>query len=333
MSARPTISVIIPFYQRSAGILKKAVNSALAQENVPDFEIIVIDDESPVSAESELENVEAAARRKIRVIRQANHGPAGARNTGLDHLAADTTYVAFLDSDDVWSADHLSRGLRALQRGFDFYLSDMAEDGMPNWYQRPHCRLDGALSVVDAENDFLVHSGDVFGHFVSANFVCTPSVMFRRAGNEDIRFDENISVSEDRLFWAEILNRTNRVVFSGKCEGILGKGVNVFRSISYGTNREIRALSDQIYACEEMIRRCSMSVDSLQVIDVQIGALRRRIVLDVWHMLRRGRIPDFGILRAAVARDPGLMKSLIPTTFRIAASKVRRPRRDQAEGG
>ncbi len=324
MGSGPTTAVIIPFYQRRAGILRKAVDSVLAQRNVSDVDIIVIDDDSPVSAESELQYLAPGDRRRIRVIKQPNRGPAGARNTGLDQLAPDTAFVAFLDSDDAWSADHLSRALLALERGFDFYLSDMAEDGLPNLHQRPAYRLDGALAVADAEHDFRVHTGNVIDHFIAANFICPSSVVFRRDGNEDVRFDENISVSEDRLFWAELLNRTKRVVFSGRCEVFAGKGVNVFRSLSYGTDREIRALSDQIYACKELIHRYSLSSESREVIHLEIGSLRRRIVLDVWHLLRRGRIPRIANLRAAVRRDPGLVASFLPITLGTIAGKFRR---------
>ena len=46
----PTIAVIIPYFQREAGILRRALASVFAQTNAPSWEIIVVDDGSPVPA-------------------------------------------------------------------------------------------------------------------------------------------------------------------------------------------------------------------------------------------------------------------------------------------
>ena len=53
--ATPTIAVIIPFFQREAGILGRALKS-IADQNYPNsaLYVIVVDDGSPVSAESEI---------------------------------------------------------------------------------------------------------------------------------------------------------------------------------------------------------------------------------------------------------------------------------------
>ena len=45
--------VVIAYYQREPGILRRAVRSALEQR-VEELEVIVVDDESPVPAETEL---------------------------------------------------------------------------------------------------------------------------------------------------------------------------------------------------------------------------------------------------------------------------------------
>ena len=67
----------------------------------------------------------AEQRERMRVIKQPNGGPGKARNTGLDAVRSGTKYVAFLDSDDEWFEHHLDDAQFALERGFDFYFSDL----------------------------------------------------------------------------------------------------------------------------------------------------------------------------------------------------------------
>jgi glycosyltransferase involved in cell wall biosynthesis len=58
--------------------------------------------------------VDAFADPRIRYIRQRNKGGGAARNTGID--AARGTFIAFLDSDDVFLSDHLA-AMRKLLEG------------------------------------------------------------------------------------------------------------------------------------------------------------------------------------------------------------------------
>lgn len=110
MSACPEISlsVVIPVYSDGGDgridSLREAIDSARAQ-TVRAREIIVVDDGSPAPARAALE---ALAGDDIRVLRlETNGGAAAARNAGVE--AAQGTYVAFLDSDDVWYEAKLQR--------------------------------------------------------------------------------------------------------------------------------------------------------------------------------------------------------------------------------
>jgi len=98
----PLVSVVIPTYQRKA-LVVEAIDSALAQTR-GDLEVVVVDDGSTDGT------VEALAARygvdpRVRVLRQGNGGTASARNTGI--AAATGTFVALLDSDDLFLPDHL----------------------------------------------------------------------------------------------------------------------------------------------------------------------------------------------------------------------------------
>jgi GT2 family glycosyltransferase len=104
------VSVVIPAF-RCAQYIAQAVESVL-QQSFSDFEIIVVNDGSPDTALLEAALLPFCG--KIRYLKQATRGPSGARNTGI--LQARGKYVAFLDGDDYWRSDHLTR-LVALFQG------------------------------------------------------------------------------------------------------------------------------------------------------------------------------------------------------------------------
>jgi glycosyltransferase involved in cell wall biosynthesis len=100
-AAPPRVSVIMPAYN-TAALISSALDSAL-QQSFREFEIIVVNDGSPDTAE--LEKVLAPYLDKIVYIKQENKRAAGARNTAIRQAAGE--FLAFLDSDDIWFADHL----------------------------------------------------------------------------------------------------------------------------------------------------------------------------------------------------------------------------------
>jgi glycosyltransferase involved in cell wall biosynthesis len=101
------VSVIIPTYNY-ARFVHRAIDSVLAQ-TYPDLECVVVDDGST----DETPQVLARYGSRIRVIRKEKQGPGIARNTGI--RAARGEYVAFLDSDDYWRANKLSRQVPVIE--------------------------------------------------------------------------------------------------------------------------------------------------------------------------------------------------------------------------
>lgn len=82
--------------------VEKAINSVLNQ-TYDNFELLIVDDGSTDGTSEVISKFKSNP--KIRVIRQKNKGTAGARNTGL-HLASGD-YIAFLDSDDIYTNERL----------------------------------------------------------------------------------------------------------------------------------------------------------------------------------------------------------------------------------
>lgn len=99
MDSKPVISVIIPTYN-SAQYIVKTLESVFAQ-TYKDYEVIVVDD----SSTDNTKDVLTPYMGRIKYIYKQNGGPASARNTGIK--AASGSYVAFLDSDDIWMPEKL----------------------------------------------------------------------------------------------------------------------------------------------------------------------------------------------------------------------------------
>lgn len=102
------VSVIIPTYNR-AGIIGETVENIL-QQTYPQIEIIVVDDGSTDGTLARLHQYGS----RIRVVHQANVGPAAARNRGIDVGRGEI--IAFQDSDDLWDPSKIERQVRLLEK-------------------------------------------------------------------------------------------------------------------------------------------------------------------------------------------------------------------------
>jgi glycosyltransferase involved in cell wall biosynthesis len=100
----PRISVIIPAYN-TARFLQAAVDSVVGQ-TFREWEVVIVDDGS-TDETGAIADEYAKNDPRIRVIHQRNGGLSQARNAGIREAAQDSSYVLFLDGDDMVCADTL----------------------------------------------------------------------------------------------------------------------------------------------------------------------------------------------------------------------------------
>jgi glycosyltransferase involved in cell wall biosynthesis len=126
----PKLSVIIPNYNREA-LIGETLTNLLSQTRPPD-ELIVVDDGSTDGSA----DVIAAFGPAVTLLRQANAGPATARNRGF--AASSGEFIQFFDSDDLCTPDKLERQLAELQRteadfAYSPWLQAKLEDGQARY--------------------------------------------------------------------------------------------------------------------------------------------------------------------------------------------------------
>jgi glycosyltransferase involved in cell wall biosynthesis len=181
------ISVIIPSYNTGSFVCD-AVRSALEQTFSP-IEVLVIDDGSTDKTRAALEQYKDC----IRYYRQENGGCSSARNTGI--RLASGRFFAFLDADDVWLPDKLSKQYDLLARRPEIGLvhSDI-------WYLDEDTG-EKFLKAVGREG----FTGDCYTRFFSENRILTSSVLVRQECFDKVGvFDEKLRRAEDWDMWMRI---------------------------------------------------------------------------------------------------------------------------------
>ena len=140
MSEEPTVSVVIPTYDRPE-MLQRAVESVV-QQTYDSVELLVVDDHSPTPASETLERIETDTLRSVECIRHdENRGGSAARTTGIE--AASGAWVAFLDDDDEWKPTKLEKQVeRVTSASGDVVLvytgiRQVGEDGSTNAVKTP----------------------------------------------------------------------------------------------------------------------------------------------------------------------------------------------------
>ena len=318
------IAVVIPYFQREPGILVKALKSVFASEAVEDVYVIVVDDESPVSAASELAAI-GNTRFPVKLIQQSNAGPGGARNTGLDNLPANVNYVAFLDSDDTWSPQHLKNAFAALKAGYDVYFCDHVQLGADTSAFRRAGRIDPAEhSAIADRTDLHAYKGDMFNQIIMGNIIGTPTVVFDRRKFDDLRFRTDLtSAGEDYLFWLELSHRGARFAFGSTPSAFCGKGVNVFAGAVWGTEGHARRIVHELTFRRTLLSLYQLNAQQNKFVKDSIRHLSEAFVADWLHRAAHRKPIDWKLVLTMLRMEPRIAFTAVQVVARKIVSFVR----------
>ncbi|HOW51573.1 MAG TPA: glycosyltransferase family 2 protein [bacterium] len=202
------VSVIIPTYNRATMVIE-AIESVLAQ-TYRNIEVIVVDDGSVDDTEILVARI---TDERLRYLKIPHAGRSVARNHGIRHARGE--YIAFLDSDDLFLPDKISKQVEVLRgqsivglvcsSAYFVTVTEEVSQAVVPW----HKGLDEMLRGFKV--DYIYHetkSGDIYRDVMIYDPSFTlilPTVMVKKSVFDLAGyFDESMSRIEDIDMWRRI---------------------------------------------------------------------------------------------------------------------------------
>lgn len=185
------LSVLIPLYNKEHSV-GRAIESVLSQQ-YPHFELIIVDDGSTDHSYQQCLRYDDP---RIRVVRQANQGVSAARNHAAQLARAD--YLCFLDADDAYAPEFLTRISQLIQQEPAASLYSCAFDII----DETGCLLPLQSAQASRQDGKL----DNFFNAFQANrqLICASSFAIRRDLFEQLGgFPVGVTIGEDMYLWCQ----------------------------------------------------------------------------------------------------------------------------------
>lgn len=229
---RPLVSIIIPTYNRKT-VVDRAIESVIKQ-TYPHWELHIVDDESDDDTWKDLLSklprwkgkLSSFGRNKksIQVHQTEHRGVSGARNFGMGRTEGE--WIAFLDSDDEWFPEKLSKQMDFHKSHPEFFFSQTREV----WNKKGN--------LMEPKGKYKKLSGLFLKESLELCMVTSSSFFAHKQSLETIGgFRIELPVCEDYDLW-------NRILLSGHPIGLLEENLMV----RYGGSDD--QLSNQYQALE-----------------------------------------------------------------------------------
>ena len=302
------VSVIIPLYNAEKYI-ERTIKSVLSQ-TYENLEIIIVDDESP---DNSVQVCEQFTDPRIKIVHQKNRGLPGSRNTGIRHASSE--YIAFIDADDIWLPEKLTKHIAHLDSNPDVGVS-FSRSAFIDETDKPL----GIYQITELEDitplDILCRSPIGNGSAAVFKKAVFEDIKFQDnlyGDVEDYYFDDNFTLSEDIECWIRIAVQTD-----WKIAGI-AQPLTLYRISSNGLSANLQQMIDfrekvfekaYSYAPEQMAswikpaRAYHLRYVARRAITVNIGIvalkLMCRSLLNYWLILIEDFLRTFETIAAAL---------------------------------
>ena len=249
------VSVIIPTHNRSDCVLR-AIQSVLAQTH-KNLECIVVSDGS-VDNTDDVVNKIAAKDERVKYISYAPaKGGNHARNIGIKNAKHD--YIAFLDDDDLWYPDKLTKQLSVFASNPEIGL---VCTGLRKIYVDENTTSLHRFNIPDPDMSKLILISNYIG---TTTTVMTKAKIIEKAGG----FDENLSAQQDYDLWIRICQITKVSAVNDICvdyyifenNNQISKNLNKVVESSKKINKKYEHLIDKLSSKEKKLRGYTQSIN------------------------------------------------------------------------
>ena len=223
------ISIIIPVYKVEK-YLPECVESILNQ-TYKNFELILVDDGSPDNSGKMCDEF-AEKDSRIKVIHKENGGVSSARNIGLDNASGE--YITFIDSDDFVDKRYLEvLYSTSKENDTDISICCFAKYTHSSFIIFNEI-FPKKINIDFKDSNFLKFFKRYF-YLKNNIFGSACRTLFKKASIKNLRFDENIKISEDLLFVVNTIYNSQSISFTNEILYFY-RITNISASTSYKNN-------------------------------------------------------------------------------------------------
>jgi teichuronic acid biosynthesis glycosyltransferase TuaG len=246
-----TVSIITPSYNSSL-FIKECITS-VQNQSYTNWEMLVVDD---ASKDNSVEIIQSFMKNDSRIKLIAldeNVGAAQARNKALEK--AQGQFIAFLDSDDLWMSDKLSKQLQFMSStkcAFSFTAyQPLSEDGKQKF------------SIIEVPQEISYHS------YLKNTIIGCLTVMIDKQQTGDFRMP-NIRSSHDMALWLDIMKR-----------GFLAHGINeslaYYRLVSNSNTSKKWKAATEVWDVYRKVENLNIVYSAFCFVGYVFHALKKRL--------------------------------------------------------
>lgn len=304
----PYFSVVIPIYNEEK-YLRDCLQS-VADQCFSDFEVLMINDgsqDSSVTICKQFTKIDP----RFKLIEQKNRGLSGARNTGIRHAVG--TFIAFLDSDDLWHPDKLKA---------HYYLHQLHSDISMSYSQSELINMDNSLINIQQQPKITdISISDIYcrnpvGNGSSAVIerkILKEIGFHQQHSHHDLQFfDESLIQSEDIECWIRLHTKTHL-----KIEGIAFP-LTMYRVNNQGLSSSYKKQLQNWFKMTEKIHNYNPELIKLyknKALAYQFRYISR------WAIIKKQKQESFYYITQALRTHPQMMiEEPIRTIITLGAS-------------
>ena len=187
------ISIITPYFKKKK-FIKETISSILNQ-SYKHFEIIIIYDDNDQSDLPYLKEISNLDKRVNLIINKKNIGAGNSRNVGIKFSKGE--YLAFIDSDDIWSKNKLEYQL--------------------NFMKLKNLKISHtSYNIVNKKNEIIgfriAKDFKVLNDLLKSCDIGLSTVMLKKDIIDDDCCFANIKTKEDFVLWLKILKKKYHII-------------------------------------------------------------------------------------------------------------------------